>query len=657
MSHSIYTSQVFHQRLEKKKHRFQYSLDYHLYDLEKLEKEKPSSLLFSYNSWGIFSLRDSDHLKKRRGSIKEKLLQILVEKGFKENFSKIELLTCPRFFNYVFNPVSFFFCQREAAPPLVVVEVNNTFSEKHIYVLDKLEQKKNAKTLVGSEAKTFHVSPFFSRDGDYEYSFSPMGKSFEVRMTYVRNEEPVFFSRLWGQRIDFTSLSLIKQSVKAPFGQLLTSFRILWQAAKLYYMKKLEVFKKPAPLNSDTIRSEPDTLKQKLGIRLVTKHLAPSQHSRLKFLMPNGEALEFGDSRSAIYGEILVHSYDMFWKILYEGDIGFARSFIDGDWTTDNLESVLQFFLLNENRAGDKNLLWAALGRGMNRVRHLSKVNSLSGASKNIRNHYDLSNDLFESFLDPHMQYSCAYFESPDQGLDQAQVNKMNRLLAKLKLERGHHVLDIGCGWGGLALHIAKLTSCRVTGITLSKAQLGYAQKRAREQNLDHLVDFVLVDFRNLRGRFDRVVSCEMIEAIGERNLKPYFHKIDQLLRPGGRAVIQAISISNQRYRESRLKADFIQHFVFPGSACPSLEFLVKAISTSSSFDILNLEDIGQHYARTLNLWDKRVLQNKAKISQFGFDERFFRLWHYYMKYCEIGFKLETVHNYQIILGRPHEEI
>jgi cyclopropane-fatty-acyl-phospholipid synthase len=280
----------------------------------------------------------------------------------------------------------------------------------------------------------------------------------------------------------------------------------------------------------------------------------------------------------------------------------------------------------------------------------------LPGARRDIQYHYDLGNDLYALFLDPSWTYSCAVFEHPGMSLEEAQGAKYRRICDKLDLGPGSHVLEIGCGWGGFALHAATEYGARVTGLTLSEEQAALARERVAAAGLEDRVEILLQDYRTLEGSFTHVASIEMLEAIGHRELPVYFRAVDRLLAPGGVACIQTIAVPDQRYERYRRGNDWIRQYVFPGALIPSLDAITSAMTRSSELIVHGVENIGYHYARTLRLWRERFLENRDQVLALGYDERFVRTWEFYLAFCEAGFRTRALHDYQLVLTRPFND-
>ena len=336
-------------------------------------------------------------------------------------------------------------------------------------------------------------------------------------------------------------------------------------------------------------------------------------------------------------------------RTLLGGDLGFAESYAKSEWFTDNLTNLISILILNKEKLSGLNIGWNFMTKIFARIGHWRRRNTLSGSKRNIQEHYDLSNEMFMTFLDETMTYSCGFFENKNDSLYQSQINKIDKILDKVNLEAGDHLLEIGSGWGALAKRAVDRTGCKVTTITLSERQYTYVKKLINEENLEHNINIELMDFRKMEGAYDKIVSVEMIEAIGFDLFNPYFAKIESLMKPGGRAAIQAITYPDENYDIYRKGCDFIQKFIFPGSLLPSVAAMKNSVRLTE-MEVEDLERIGPHYATTLNLWNKNFNGNIEDIKKLGFDQYFINLWNYYFSYCEAGFANGTIDDVQLVL-------
>jgi cyclopropane-fatty-acyl-phospholipid synthase len=358
---------------------------------------------------------------------------------------------------------------------------------------------------------------------------------------------------------------------------------------------------------------------------------------------------------------IKVRRSAFFEKCVLHGDIGFAEAFMDGDWETPDLAAVIAWFVLNVDRSpslsGSRAKAFGVnLLRAANRLSHLLRPNSRHTAARNIHEHYDLSNDFFRLWLDPSMMYSCARWERPEFTLGQAQHAKNEAICRKLRLTAADHVLEIGTGWGGWSLHAAKNYGCRVTSLTISQEQYDLARQRIAAAGLADRIEVRLQDYRDLPAgeQFDKLVSIEMLEAVGHRYLEDWCRVVDQALKPDGLMALQFITCADDRYDEIRRGVDFIQKHVFPGSLLLSVNRINDLLAKTGGFVLHSLDDMSQDYARTLRTWRDAFNQNAVAVRSLGFDERFLRKWNYYLAYCEAAFAMRNISVVQTVHTRPN---
>jgi len=372
----------------------------------------------------------------------------------------------------------------------------------------------------------------------------------------------------------------------------------------------------------------------------------------------NGATTKFGFESRDAHKELSVHIFvknPAFYRlILQRGSIGAAEGYIAGFWETPNLTQAVQLICRNMTQLEKMDGKITQLGLLIQRVKHWMSPNSLVGSKKNIRAHYDLSNSLFELFLDARMMYSSAMFPSNESniGLESAAEYKLKRIGEKLELCPEDHLIEIGSGWGGLAIYLAENFGCKVTTTTISHEQYKYARSKIHERNLQDQITLLEKDYRLLEGKFDKLVSIEMIEAVGQKFLPTYFDKCDQLLKNNGKMLIQAITIPEQRYEYAKKNMDFIQRYIFPGGSLPSVKVIMENTGKHTNLQIEALEDIGFDYARTLELWQQRFNNAEDKVLNMGFDKFFVRLWQFYLSYCEGGFKERAISTAQLVFRK-----
>lgn len=401
-----------------------------------------------------------------------------------------------------------------------------------------------------------------------------------------------------------------------------------------------------------------DILKAGFFEKILSHQLKLSTTGILDLNSPSGKKRFGNPDNGGLEADLQVHKGEFFRKACLGGSLGVADSYSNGDWDTADLVSFFRFFLQNQEVMDGMESGWATLLNKLARWAYLiGQKNTIQGSRKNISLHYDLGNDFYELMLDPTMTYSCGIFESENSTLEEASLAKYDRIIDQLKIEPHHHVLEIGCGWGGFAERLAQRTDARLTATTISSEQFKYAENRINNLGASDRITIVKQDYRNLSGVFDRVVSIEMIEAVGHEYLPTYFSKIAELLSQNGAAIIQAITMPDHRYSQYLKEVDYIRTRVFPGSNVPSVSAMVQAVAKKSDLRPTNIFDFGYHYARTLREWRLRFLQNEDKIARLGYDQSFRRAWLYYLCYCEAGFEEGYTGDVHLLLTKPESKL
>ncbi len=407
---------------------------------------------------------------------------------------------------------------------------------------------------------------------------------------------------------------------------------------------------------SEIIQSDrPMSVYERIALRLLTSLTKGS----LMLTLPGGEMLRIGDPNASVQATLRVQNADMFRKSILYGDVGFGESYVDGDWDTDSITNFISWWILNyENNpslSGSKRK-FSPMGllQLFDRMTHLFRSNTKSGSKKNIAEHYDLSNDFYSLWLDPSMTYSSAYFESGASTLEEGQREKYDQLCRKLRINEHDHVLEIGSGWGGFAVYAAKQYGCRITTITISKEQYHFAKRRIEREGVADRVEIKLMDYRDLTGQYTKIVSIEMLEAVGHEFLETFFRKCQQVLAPNGLMGLQVITSPDARYDEFRTGVDWIQKHIFPGTLLPSIAAMNTAVNKTGEMHLFDLKDFGTDYAKTLSLWREAFNKKIGQIKELGFDNRFIRKWNYYLSYCEAGFAMRNISVVQMIYTKPN---
>ncbi len=375
-------------------------------------------------------------------------------------------------------------------------------------------------------------------------------------------------------------------------------------------------------------------------------------------LKEGSEELSFGDLSSIDSETVHIEVIDArFWtELAFSGNTGGGEAYIQGYWRCENLTALIRLLLRNReilNSFENSALPWAKL---LDKLNHFLKRNTESGSASNIAAHYDLGNDFFELFLDQKLMYSSAFYPSSETDLEQAATAKLERICQKLELSEDDHVLEIGTGWGGFAIYAASHFGCKVTTTTISQEQYNFAKKRVIEAGLEGRITLLLEDYRKLEGEYDKVVSIEMIEAVGHQFLDTYIKQCSELLKQNGVLFLQAITIRDQEYEKAAKRVDFIKKFVFPGGFLPSVGAISSAMTRVSNLKIVHLEDIGIHYAKTLADWRSRFNDNVSRVREQGFPDSFIRLWEFYLCYCEGSFREAYIGTVQVLANKPLAE-
>ena len=368
---------------------------------------------------------------------------------------------------------------------------------------------------------------------------------------------------------------------------------------------------------------------------------------------PLGEFVLGSEGADGLSARIEVLDMSFYRQVALGGSIGAAESYMDQYWQANDLCRVIQIFVRNRDLLNSMESGLAILANQLLKVWHFSNRNSQQGSRRNIAAHYDLGNELFALFLDQHSMYSSATFYHPDLSLEDASTAKLERICQKLYLQPDDHILEIGTGWGGFAIYAAKNYGCHITTTTISKEQYQAAQQRVIDAGVADRVTILMEDYRDLQGRYDKLVSIEMIEAVGHHYLDTYLKQCAALLKPNGLALIQAITIEDRYYHQALKSVDFIKRYIFPGSFIPCVSAIVASAARSTDLRLINLEDQGESYALTLNHWRKRFLAALDQVRAQGYNEEFIRMWEFYLCYCEGGFKEKSISNVQLLLAKP----
>lgn len=408
------------------------------------------------------------------------------------------------------------------------------------------------------------------------------------------------------------------------------------------------------PASRDLPAADRPGLTDRACRRLLFSQLQRIENAQLT-LLDGGERLTFGQATSDADPQctITVQHPRFYRDAVLGGHLAASEGYIHGLWDCDDLTALVRLFARNLTLSDQMDKVSVRIGGVILKLGHYLRRNTLSGSRGNIAAHYDLGNDFFELLLDPTLTYSCAVFEAPEMSLMDAQVAKLDRLIDKLGLDKDQHLLEIGTGWGALAVRAAQRTGCRVTTTTLSQQQHDHAERLIAENNLGDRVMLLKRDYRELTGQYDKLVSVEMIEAVGHQFYGQFFESCARLLKPTGRGVIQSITIPDDRYDAARKCVDFIKKYVFPGSCIPSIGVLRQAMSRTSGLELTHSEELGPHYATTLKHWADNLHDNRERVLERGYPRELLRLWDFYLAYCEGGFIEHNIGLAQIEIRQP----
>jgi len=655
----LYVGTLAHARLGAVTHRFTYPALTFAFDLAELEALDRAQLWFGLERARPVALYARDYLDGGPGTIREKLERLLAGTIEPGSIARVVLVTAPRWFGHVFNPVSFHYVYgHDGAIKVVVAEVNNTFGERHTYVLEGLERGSNGLWLPRMlTPKAFHVSPFNDLAGAYRFELSDPLEALDVRVRLEKDGAPVFTARLEGAARPLTTRDWLAVTARHPLTLALTVPRIAFEAARLSVLKRLPVVPKPVPSDPRTIVTAPPGWIDRALWPVLDRALARGDQGRLNLTLPNGVVRALGRDSGRDDAAVLdVRSWRFARRLATGGDIGLGEAYTDGDWTSPDLVRALTWLHRNRPQMEPAAGPFVALTARRRPAPRSHAGNTPRRTRDNVRRHYDLGNDFFSLFLDDTLTYSSARFSCVcPEPLEAAQERKIDLVLQKAALSPGARVLELGSGWGTLALRAAGRIGARVQSLTLSAQQIALARTRARAAGLEDRVRFDLADYRKAEGTFDAVVSVEMLEAVGHRYYGQFFGTLDRVLAPGGKAVLQTILIADARYGGYLERADWIQKHIFPGGIVPSLSALMDAMRRSSKLALTHVESFGDDYARTLRIWRERFLARRHEALALGYDESFLRKWEYYLAYCETGFRERELTVAQLVLARPGE--
>jgi cyclopropane-fatty-acyl-phospholipid synthase len=385
---------------------------------------------------------------------------------------------------------------------------------------------------------------------------------------------------------------------------------------------------------------------------VILRVLDQIKGSKIELVEAN-ETRVFGEQNASLVGQIIVYDESLYKDVILGGSIGAAEAYLQGKWTSPNLTQVIRVMARNQAQLDEIDNKTRWISRLKNWWIAQKTTNTEAGSKRNILAHYDIGNELYQRFLDPSMQYSSAIYDTQASCLDKAQQNKMALICQRLALQPTDRVIEIGTGWGGLAIYMAQHVGCHVTTTTISDAQYDYAQQRVKQLGLEDRITLLKQDYRQLTGQYDKLVSIEMIEAVGHNYMATFFNTCSALLKPTGRMLLQAITIADSRYEQYRQNLDFIQRYIFPGGCLPSIAVMSQHLASQTDMVFDEVHDIGLHYARTLNDWQQRFLASWAELVEHGYSDDFKRLWQFYLSYCEGAFMERVISTHHLVARKP----
>jgi len=399
------------------------------------------------------------------------------------------------------------------------------------------------------------------------------------------------------------------------------------------------------------LRVNPTIFKQ-IAKRIVLSKLEKMNQGLVQ-IVDGHEIYQFGNPEvTSVKAVITVRDVSFYSSLAFGGSVGVGESYVRGDWDCNDLTSLVRVVLMNRNVLDRFDSGASSFSGVFNRLFHWLNKNTINGSRNNIAAHYDIGNDLFKLMLDKRMMYSSAVFPADDSDLDTAATYKLERICQKLNLTDSDELLEIGTGWGGFAIYAARNYGCHVTTTTISQEQYSYASEQIKLEGLQDKITLLLDDYRDLQGQYDKLVSIEMIEAVGLDNMDVYFSQCSNLLKPGGLMCLQSITIEDQRYEQAKKEVDFIQKYIFPGGSLPSITAISNSVTRSTSMVMLDLDDIGLHYANTIRHWRERFFKNEMQVYKLGYSESFVRLWEFYLCYCEGGFTERSISTIHVLMRK-----
>ncbi len=657
MNSCLYQGTVRHRRTGAIEDDFCYSLFMAYLDLDELPELFDGRWLWSARRPALAWFRRADYLGDPHTPLRDAVRELVHQRTGARPTGPIRLLTHLRYFGHCFNPVSFYYCfdAEDERVVAVVAHVTNTpWGERHAYVMPVTHAgDRGTVTLMRAQLdKQLHVSPLMGMDHVYDWRLTCPAERLLVHIESHRRRQACI------RRDALPAPPRAHATLVARHADPLSPDHAAHRGAHLCTRPAAEAaWSKLLPA--------PDSPPAHMShiARPIVLHLLGGIHGGQLTIVENSQRVVLGklDPERPLQVTVQVRSPRVY-RALLRGSVGLCQSYIDGLWECSDLVGLTRLAALNVSSLDSlRRVLAPVLIPGQRWIRWLRR-NTIGRSREQIAAHYDLGNELFEQFLDPTMMYSCAVFDSPRMTLEQASLAKLERICSKLDLSPQDHVLEIGTGWGGFAVYAAEHHGCRVTTITISREQHAYACERVRAAGLQERVTVLLQDYRDSslsdpravgQGGYDKLVSIEMIEAVGWQNFPTYFRRCSELLADDGAMLLQAIVIDDRAYEVEKAGRSFINTYIFPGGCLPSLEVISRSLARATDLRQVHIEDITSHYATTLARWRERFQDASERIAQLGYDERFRRLWELYLSYCEGGFRERRIRDVQLLLAKP----
>lgn len=637
---ALYQGTVRHRRFAEHRRDFEHGVAMAYIDLDELPTLLGGQLV--RNGPGLVRFRRSDYFGEGdlATAVRER---VEAETGIRVD-GPVRVLTHLRTFGHCFNPVSFYYCfDRDERVQALLAEVTNTpWGERHAYVLTRGDRE--GRVLAGESDKQLHVSPFFGMDQRYAWRVAEPAETLSVHIENNEAGSKAFDATLSLERTELTPGAMRKALRRYPAATLRVQALIYAHAVAI---RAAGVRTRPHPETKgmSSVRKPLTTAAR----NLIFEAFARTRNGSL-VVTEGDQTVTFGGGDPSGFFEVRDARA---WPLLLKGSRGLAEGYAAGYWDSPDLASLIEVAALNTRQIDRFRQRLRPVLAPIQIAAGTWRENSRHASRKQISAHYDLGNGLYELMLDPTMTYSAGWFAREGMSLHEAAVAKLDLVCERLDLQPGHHLLEIGSGWGGLAIHAARTRGCRVTTATISQEQFDLATQRVREAGLEDRVTVLLQDYRDLRGRYDKLVSIEMIEAVGWRNFPVFFRRCSELLKDDGAMLLQAITVDDRAYEVEKASPSFIRTYIFPNGCLPSMEVIARHVAGETDMRMVGLHDLTDSYVKTLQHWRANFDAHTERLHELGYDERFRRLWRLYLAYVEAGFATRRIGDVQVLLAKP----